>query len=93
MTKPFQAIFESGVLKPLEPLPLNEREVVTLIVAGVDSSPPNDERWDDDMLDHDLLAVAEREAEGEIPLEELRERLKSIRGSMSDVVINERGDY
>ena len=92
MNKSFQAIFESGVLKPLEPLPLKDRDVVTLIVAGRNGSPPVEDEWDD-IIDHDLVATAEAEAEGEIPLEELRKRLSKIRGSMSDVVIEERGDY
>lgn len=92
MTKPFQAVYESGVLKPLEPLSLAEHEVVTLIVAGGgDSSPPDEVLGE--MEDRDMLAIAEREGQGAIPLEELRERLKSIRGSMSDVIISERGEY
>lgn len=45
------------------------------------------------MLDRNMLAIAEREGQGEIPLEELRERLSSIRGPMSEVVMSERGEY
>lgn len=93
MNKPFQAIFEAGVLRPLEPLPLNEQQVVTLIVAAGDDTRTAAGGLRDDFVDHELLAIAERDGEGAIPLEELRERLKSIRGSMSDVVISERGDY
>lgn len=93
MNRPFQAIFEAGVLRPLEPLSLGEHEVVTLIVAHGNDSPSTGDGLRDDFVDHELMAIAEREGEGAIPLEELRERLKSIKGSLSDVIISERGEY
>jgi predicted DNA-binding antitoxin AbrB/MazE fold protein len=93
MNEPFKAIFESGVLKPLAPLPLGEHEVVILTIARREMAASPNCGLPDELLDHDLLDIAEREAEGEIPLEELRDRLSSIRGSMSDVVISERGEY
>lgn len=93
MNEPFKAIFECGVLKPLTPLPFGEHEVVTLTVARGRAVASPASGLPDELLDHDLMATAEREAEGEIPLEELRDRLSSIRGSMSDVVISERGEY
>lgn len=93
MNEPFRAIFESGVLKPLTPLPFSEHEVVTLAIAREVGRVSRENGLSDEFLDHDLIAIAEREADGEIPLEELRDRLSSIRGSMSDVVISERGEY
>jgi predicted DNA-binding antitoxin AbrB/MazE fold protein len=93
MNKPFQAVFEAGVLKPLEPLSLGEHEVVTLIVAPASGTPSPDKDPDDDIVDKDALAVAEREGDETISLEQLHELLKSIPGSMSDVVISERGEY
>jgi hypothetical protein len=48
---------------------------------------------DDEMIDHDALAVAEREGADAVSIEELREMLKCIPGSMSDAIISERGDY
>jgi predicted DNA-binding antitoxin AbrB/MazE fold protein len=41
----FQAVFENGVLRPLEPLALPEHEIVslTIVPAGVAPSPPADE--------------------------------------------------
>lgn len=92
MDKTFQAVFESGVLRPLEPLGLNDREVLTLVVAERSGLSAVDDDWED-IIDHEALLTAELESEGEISLEELRERLSTIRGSMSDVVISERGDY
>ena len=91
MNKSFQAIFESGVLKPLEPLSLDEHQVVTLMVANDEYASTDDESAD--LMDHDALAIAEREGDAEITLEQLHEMLKSIPGSMSDVVIEERGEY
>lgn len=70
-----------------------QTQVVTLIVTAGDDTRTAAGGLRDDFVDHELLAIAERDGEGAIPLEELRERLKSIRGSMSDVVISERGDY
>lgn len=95
MTKPFQAIFESGVLKPLEPLSLGEHEVVTLTIAQspANHAPANGEPLRDDWRDHDAIATAEREGAGAISIQELREMLKSIPGSLSDVIISERGEY
>ncbi|MGH7138077.1 MAG: antitoxin AF2212-like protein [Pirellulales bacterium] len=93
MSKPFQAIFELGVLKPLEPLSLAEHEVVTLIVANGDGATTIDVQLDDGIIDHDALAIAEREGDAGISLEQLHELLKSIPGSMSDTVIEERGEY
>lgn len=92
MDKSFQAVYESGVLKPLESLPLNDREVVTLIVAGRNGSQPIEDEWHD-IIDHDAITTAEQDVEGELPLDELRRRLSKIQGSMSDIVISERGDY
>jgi hypothetical protein len=51
------------------------------------------ESLDDEMIDHDALAVAEREGADAVSIEELREMLKCIPGSMSDAIISERGDY
>lgn len=93
MTKSFQAVYESGVLKPLEPLSLAEREVVTLVVAQGDGSSTAGHLVNDDLLDDDALAIAEREGDTSVTLEQLHEMLKSIPGSMSDDIISERGEY
>jgi predicted DNA-binding antitoxin AbrB/MazE fold protein len=94
MSKPFQAVYEAGVLKPLEPLALAERQLVSLVVAQPNDAVSADHAaGHEDWIDRDALAVAEREGEGAVPLEQLHEQLKSISGSLSDVVISERGDY
>ena len=94
MTKPFQAVYESGMLRPLEPLPFGDHEIVTLIVANGDASQILEENGlEDDLIGDEAIAVGEGEGDAEISLEQLHELLKSIPGSMSDVVIEERGEY
>ncbi|HUY33653.1 MAG TPA: antitoxin family protein [Pirellulales bacterium] len=94
MNKPFQAIYEAGVLKPLEPLLLAEHELVSLVVEQRNGAVRKGEAaGQDDWVDHDAVAIAEREGQGAIPLDQLREQLKSISGSLADVVITERGEY
>jgi predicted DNA-binding antitoxin AbrB/MazE fold protein len=69
MQKTVQAVFEGGVLHPLEPLLLHDRQQVTV--------SPNE--WADAALE-------------EIPHEEVRLRLASIQGSLSETIIEERWD-
>jgi predicted DNA-binding antitoxin AbrB/MazE fold protein len=90
--KRLKAIYEGGMLKPLEQLPLNERQVVTLFLAEADDVDLIDE-FGEDVLDLDAMATADREGDTEISLDQLRQILSSIPGSMSDVIIEERGEY
>lgn len=93
MSKQIQAVFESGVLKPLQPLALAEHEVVTLTITHEREEGRSQRPFTDDIIDHDAVATAEHEGAGAISIEELREMLKSIPGSLSDVIISERGEY
>jgi predicted DNA-binding antitoxin AbrB/MazE fold protein len=77
MTKTLQAVYENGVLRPLEPLPLKEHERVMVTV----SDPI--ERW----LDHEYTEKVKRDvaAMGPAPsLEEVRKALSKIPGKLSD---------
>jgi hypothetical protein len=47
----------------------------------------------EDWLDRDAMEWARREGDPTIPLDEVRTRLAKIRGSLSDVVTAERGEY
>lgn len=83
MTKTLQAVYENGVLRPLEPLPLKEHQQVTLTV----SDPA--ERW----LDHEYLESVRKDvgAMGPAPsLEEVRRVLAKIPGRVSDDIRAER---
>jgi hypothetical protein len=82
MRRDLEAIYENGVLRPLEPLDLAEHARVRLTLDS-----------EDDWLDRDAIIWASQEA-GVVPtLAEVRARLRGIRGTLADAVIAERGDF
>ena len=88
MEKTVQAVYENGVLHPLEPLLLAERQQVTVTI---------DDSMIDDRIDlspnHSLLvspAEWSYAAHDDICLEEVRHSLVNIRGSLSEAVLEER---
>jgi predicted DNA-binding antitoxin AbrB/MazE fold protein len=88
MIRIVDAVYEHGVLRPLEPLPLAESQHVKLAIS--DAATARSQR--------DLAIVEsarlETAALGDIPsIEEVRAALASIPGSLSHDIINERGDY
>lgn len=88
MTCRIEAVYENGVLRPLEPLPLTESQRVTLTVSDVASGQSR--------RDLGILARARAEAESiklAPTIEEVRAALSSIPGSLAEDVIAERGDY
>ena len=83
MTKTLQAVYENGVLHPLEPLLLKEHQRVMVTV----SDPA--ERW----LDHEYMERVRKDvaAMGPAPsLEEVRQALSKIPGRLSDDIRAER---
>jgi predicted DNA-binding antitoxin AbrB/MazE fold protein len=80
------AVYENGVLRPLQPLDLEEHERV---VVSVEKTSP-----EADGLDVEYINQIRRELGDEPPpgLEEVRRRLSKIPGSMAEVIIAERGD-
>jgi predicted DNA-binding antitoxin AbrB/MazE fold protein len=78
-----QAIYENGVLHPLEPLMLGERQKVTVTISDASDVASNH---------HLLVSPAEwsHAADDDIGLEEVRRALSTIRGSLSESVIEER---
>ena len=80
MEKRLQAVYKDGVLEPLEPLSLEERQQVTLTIndaAAVDQDVTgyfSPEEW----------LTAERD---DISLEQVRQALSTICGSLSEAVI------
>jgi hypothetical protein len=84
MTRTLQAVYEHGVLRPLEPLQLREQQVVTLSIAGDEP----DEPW----LDTECLAACAREAGDRVSLDEVRAALAKIPGSLTDDFRAERED-
>ncbi len=80
-----QAIYEDGVLRPLEPLSLDDHQEVTVTISEGGNIP----------RDHPLLASAEEWADAcgdNITLDEVQRALSTIRGSLSETTIDERRD-
>lgn len=84
MIRNLQAIYEKGVLRPLEPLDLREHQLVT--VAITDEAPG--EPW----LDTECLAACAAEADDGVTLEQVRAALAKIPGSLTQDFIAERED-
>jgi predicted DNA-binding antitoxin AbrB/MazE fold protein len=85
MEKTIQAVYEGGVLRPLEPLPLEDRQEVTVTISDESIISPN----------RPLLASPEEWASAvadNISLDEVRHALSTIRTSLSETIIDERRD-
>ena len=85
MEKTFEAVYENGVVKPLQDLGLEDNQRVFVTITDSDSYLDNaaslfsPEEW-------------ERAKHDEITLEEVHRALSSILGSLSDAVIVGRGE-
>lgn len=85
MSKRLEAIYENGVLRPLEPLDLPEHQRVTVILSESPVSG-SEENW----LDVEYLRLCAAEADENISLEAVREALGKIPGSLTADFIAER---
>jgi predicted DNA-binding antitoxin AbrB/MazE fold protein len=85
MQKTFAAVYEKGVLRPLEPLALAESQRVSLTIeeASVDLT-------DDQVLDQELLNSLACENLSDVSLEEVQAALAKIPGSMTAAFSAER---
>jgi len=84
MTRTVSAVYENGVLRPLESLPLAERQRVRATVSDSRSDPM--ERW----LDHEYMATVDALDEPVPTLEEVQRILSKIPCTLSDVIRAER---
>ncbi len=82
MTKQIVAVYEKGVLRPLEPLELEEQQRVRITIEQGDPLA--------DLIDTEFEAWCARESQDAPSLEEAREILSKVNGSLSDVIIAER---
>ena len=83
------AVYENGVLRPLQPLDLSEHERV---IVSVTKSSPTSSR---SSLAEEYIERVKRgivDAAAAPGLEEVRRRLAKIPGSMSDEIVAERGE-
>ena len=89
MTQQVDAIYENGILRPLQPLDLKESVRVRLSVSAENPDP------NDDIVDHAMVAYARAHVAGleNIPTHaEVRKMLSKMKGSLSATIISERGD-
>ena len=83
MEKTVQAVYENGVLHPLEPLLLAERQQVTVTISDAINLSPS----------HPLLVSPDEwsdAAHDDIGIDEVRRALSTIHGSLSQAVLEER---
>lgn len=82
MSQVLQAIYENGVLRPLEPLALKELQQVTVTVTYGQGSWP----------DTAFLKYLEAEADESVTIEQVRAALSGIPGAMTDDFRRERDE-
>jgi predicted DNA-binding antitoxin AbrB/MazE fold protein len=84
MTKTLQAVYQGGVLRPLEPLNLHEQQIVNVTISDEVPAEP----W----LDTEFLAACAAEADDAVSLEDVRAALAKIPGSLTEDFVAERED-
>jgi predicted DNA-binding antitoxin AbrB/MazE fold protein len=87
MIRTVEAVYEHGVLRPLTPVSLAEAQRVKLIIA----EPSGGSQRDMAIVERARAEV--RALASEPTIEEVRDALASIPGSLSSDVSAERGDY
>lgn len=88
MINTFDAIYENGVFRPLQPVALAENQRVRLTVqANADGAT-----GDDDLIDHAFLALhTKRQAEAP-SLEQVRAMLRGISATANELIDIERDE-
>jgi hypothetical protein len=88
MTKSLRAVYENGVLRPLEPLDLPEHQSVDLVLTPSFFESPNGEPW----LDTECLELCAVDTDESISLEAVRQALSKIPGSLTAEFVAERDE-
>ena len=83
--KEFDAIYEDGILRPLEPLVLPENLRVRVTVQSK-------EAFLEDLIDHDFMEACAVEADDDISLKQVRAITSKITGSLSESIISDRDE-
>ncbi len=78
MTKQFEAVYEAGMLRPLEAPTLDEYQRVTVILASAPARP-DEETW----LDAECVQLCPHDVDASISLESVRRALSKIPGSLT----------
>ena len=87
MTKPVEAIYENGLLRPLEPLPLKEHQRVTVVITEAQSLP---ERTHSDSNYVDAIAKEASSTSRILTLEEIHKITSKDPSSWADAISAER---
>ncbi len=82
MGKHIEAIYEKGVLRPLGPVDLEEHPRYSLDIELIEGDKPE--------LDEEFIARCAPENGREVSIEEVRQVLSGIPGSLSDDIRAER---
>jgi len=80
MTKRVEAIYENGVLRPLEPVNLSEHQRVTVTL-----NEPEEDWLDTEFMDSCAAEVKER-----VGLDEVRRILSKVPDSLAEAIVAER---
>ena len=80
MTKRVKAIYENGVLRPLEPVNLSEHQRVTVTL-----NEPEEDWLDTEFMDSCAAEVKER-----VGLDEVRRILSKVPDSLAEAIVAER---
>jgi predicted DNA-binding antitoxin AbrB/MazE fold protein len=83
MTRTLQAVYERGVLRPLEPLPLAEQQQVTVTVSDAEDGETGDAIF---------LRYLDAEADDSVTLQSVRAALAKIPGSLVEDFRRERDE-
>ena len=84
MTRQIDAVFEQGVLRPLQPLSLADNARVRVTVSA-----PDDESW----MDVEFMDSCINDSDPTISLEKVRAALAKIVGSMDSAIDETRGEW
>ena len=83
MQKTFEAVYENGVLRPLETLAISDSQHLLVTISDVPATAPDVAGY----FEADEWEAAKRD---DISLDEVRRALASIPGSLADAVIASR---
>ena len=82
MGKQLRVIYENGVLRPLEPVDLEERQRYSIEIVRAAGDEP--------ALDEEFIESCAPDNGRDVSIEEVRQALSSIPGSLSDDIRAER---
>jgi predicted DNA-binding antitoxin AbrB/MazE fold protein len=83
MMRTFQAVYENGAFRPLEPVSCQEQEHVLLTVESLRAA-------EQALTDEEFISYCETQADDTVSLEAVREALAKIPGTLTDDIRAER---